>query len=127
MTMDEASNRYDIPINVLKEYESWGLCSTVKRVMGAWQYDDQDLERLSLIMVLHDVGFRKDEVEEYMRLVLEGETTRERRMRMLEERRVEALDEIHRREQKLEQLDYLRFRMQKEQKEQSERRPGDPK
>ena len=62
-----------------------------------------------------------------MRLVLEGETTRERRMRMLEERRVEALDEIHRREQKLEQLDYLRFRMQKEQKEQSERRPGAPK
>ena len=60
-------------------------------------------------------GFRKDEVEEYMRLVLEGETTRERRMRMLEERRVEALDEIHRKEQKLERLDYLRFQMKKEQ------------
>lgn len=124
MTIDEASERYQIPIEILREYEGWGLCGADS---ASWQCEKQDLERLSLIMVLHDVGFRKDEVEEYMRLVLEGETTRERRMRMLEERRVEALDEIHRREQKLEQLDYLRFRMQKEQKEQSERRPGDPK
>lgn len=124
MTIDEASERYQIPAEILREYEGWGLCGADS---ASWQCEKQDLERLSLIMVLHDVGFRKDEVEEYMRLVLEGETTRERRMRMLEERRVEALDEIHRREQKLEQLDYLRFRMQKEQKEQSERRPGHPK
>lgn len=62
-----------------------------------------------------------------MRLVLEGESTREKRLRILDDRRGAALDDIHRREQKLEQLDYLRFRMQKEQKEQSERRPGDPK
>lgn len=124
MTIDETSERYQIPAEILREYEGWGLCGADS---ASWQCEKQDLERLSLIMVLHDVGFRKDEVEEYMRLVLEGETTRERRMRMLEERRVEALDEIHRREQKLEQLDYLRFRMQKEQKEQSERRPGDPK
>ncbi len=124
MTIDEVSERYQIPAEILREYEGWGLCGADS---ASWQCEKQDLERLSLIMVLHDVGFRKDEVEEYMRLVLEGETTRERRMRMLEERRVEALDEIHRREQKLEQLDYLRFRMQKEQKEQSERRPGDPK
>lgn len=124
MTIDEVSERYQIPAEILREYEGWGLCGADS---VSWQCGKQDLERLSLIMVLHDVGFRKDEVEEYMRLVLEGETTRERRMRMLEERRVEALDEIHRREQKLEQLDYLRFRMQKEQKEQSERRPGDPK
>ena len=124
MTIDEVSERYQIPAEILREYEGWGLCGADS---VSWQCGKQDLERLSLIMVLHDVGFRKDEVEEYMRLVLEGETTRERRMRMLEERRVEALDEIHRREQKLEQLDYLRFRMQKEQKEQSERRPGAPK
>ncbi|HIZ40453.1 MAG TPA: helix-turn-helix domain-containing protein [Candidatus Anaerobutyricum stercoris] len=124
MTIDEVSERYQIPAEILREYEGWGLCGADS---VSWQCEKQDLERLSLIMVLHDVGFRKDEVEEYMRLVLEGETTRERRMRMLEERRVEALDEIHRREQKLEQLDYLRFRMQKEQKEQSERRPSDPK
>ena len=38
MTIQEASDRYQIPMNILKEYESWGLCGAVKKVMGAWQY-----------------------------------------------------------------------------------------
>ena len=29
MTMEEASRRYHIPVEVLKEYESWGLCGAV--------------------------------------------------------------------------------------------------
>ena len=49
MTINEASERYHIPVEVLKEYESWGLCDEVKKVMGVWQYDDQDIQRLSMI------------------------------------------------------------------------------
>ena len=52
MTMEETSNRYQIPIKILQEYESWGLCNAVKKVIGAWQYDDSDLENLSMIMTL---------------------------------------------------------------------------
>ena len=62
MTIDEASERYQIPIEVLKEYESWGLCGAVRKVVGAWQYDEEDLKRLSLIMTLHDVGFEPEEM-----------------------------------------------------------------
>lgn len=50
MTKQEASERYNIPIWLLDEYESWGLCQEVKKVMGSWQqYDDSDLEHLSMI------------------------------------------------------------------------------
>ena len=63
MTMKEASKRYQIPVKILKEYESFGLCGAVKKVMGEWQYDDQDIARLSMIMTLHDIGFDKGEVE----------------------------------------------------------------
>ena len=112
MTINEASERYQIPLEILKEYESWGLCGTVKKVMGAWQYDDQDLERLSLIMTLHDIGFKNDEVEEYMRLLREGEDTEKQRMEMLNRRRGIALDEIHFREKQLDRLDYLRDKIQ---------------
>lgn len=76
MTKQEAGERYGIPTRILEEYESWGLCSAVKKVMGAWQYDDTDLERLSVIMALHDIGFEKDEIEAYMRLLLEGRPPR---------------------------------------------------
>ena len=82
MTIQEASERYNIPMEILREYESWGLCGEIKKIMGSWQYDDTDLERLSLIMTLHDIGFESSEIEAYMRL-REQEGTDAQRMRML--------------------------------------------
>ena len=113
MTIDEASKQYCIPIKILKVYESWGLCGAVKKVMGAWQYDDTDIERLSTIMSLHDIGFTSQEVETYMRLLLEQEGTDRARLRMLDEKRRAALDDIHFREKQLERLDYLRHELRK--------------
>jgi hypothetical protein len=37
MTIDEVGERYNIPQEILREYESWGLCGTVKQVMRVWQ------------------------------------------------------------------------------------------
>ena len=115
MTIQEASERYQIPINILREYESWGMCGAVKKVMGAWQYDDSDLERLSVIMTLHDIGFSEEEVESYMRLLMEGDATGAERLRMLEKKRAVALDEIHFMERQLQRLDYLRHEIRKTQ------------
>lgn len=113
MTIDEASERYQIPIEILKEYESWNLCGSVKKVMGLWQYDDTDLERLSMIMTLHDIGFDKHEVEKYMKLLLSDEDTEEERLKILNEKRESELDEIHFKEIRLNRLDYLRFEINK--------------
>ena len=115
MTIEEASERYQIPMHILQEYESWGLCGAVKKVMGAWQYDDTDLEWLSTIMTLHDIGFTTEEVETYMRLLLETEHSQEQRLRMLNSKRGAALDEIHFKEHQLQRLDYLRHELIKEQ------------
>ena len=113
MTIEEASRQYHIPMKILREYESWGLCGAVKKVMGAWQYDDTDLERLSMVMTLHDVGFTSEEVEAYMRLLLEAEDSDLTRLNMLNRKRKAALDDIHFRERQLERLDYLRHELQK--------------
>ena len=107
MTRQEASERYHIPRSVLQEYEGWGLCS-------AGQYDDGDLERISTIMTLHDIGFTAEEVETYMRLLLEQPDSDRQRLRMMEEKRKETLDEIHFHERQLQRLDYLRHEIQKE-------------
>ena len=109
MTIDEVSKRYQIPEKILKEYESWGGCGAVKKVMGAWKYDDQDLEYLSLIMTLHDIGFEKEEIEIYMTLVLQGTESSKERLCILEKKRDSLLDMIHFQEKKLEHLDYLRY------------------
>lgn len=118
MTINEASEKYNIPIKILEEYEGWGLCGEVKKVMGMWQYDDTDLQRLSMIMTLHDIGFSNEEVETYMRLLLEKEDSKAERMEMLNKKRGSALDEIHFREKQVERMDYLRYEMRKD----SERR-----
>ncbi len=113
MTIDEASERYKIPIKILQEYESWGLCGEVKKIMGSWHYDESDIEQLSTIMTLHDIGFTNDEVEKYMRLLVAGVSTEAERMRMLETKRNGTLDEIHFKERQLDRLDYLRFEMKR--------------
>ena len=111
MTINEASERYHIPLVILQEYERWGLCGAVKKVMGAWQYDDTDLERLSMIMTLHDIGFENAETEAYMKLLLEPKNNSDQCLKMLEEKRRALLDDIHFREKQISTLDYLRYQI----------------
>lgn len=113
MTINEASERYNIPIKILQEYESWGLCGEVKKIMGSWRYDESDIERLSVIMTLHDIGFTNEEVKKYMQLLVNGKSTEKERLKMLSEKRNGTLDEIHFKEKQLDRLDYLRFEIQK--------------
>ena len=113
MTINEASERYKIPIKILQEYENWGLCGEVKKVMGSWNYDESDIERLSITMTHHDIGYSKDEVKKYMQLLLNGKSTEKERLKMLSEKRNGTLDEIHFKEKQLDRLDYLRFEIQK--------------
>ena len=77
MTIEEVSEKYCIPIKILKEYESMELCKTVKRVMGEWHYDDEDIKRLSMIMTLYETDFSKEDIDEYMQLILSGENDEE--------------------------------------------------
>ena len=91
MTQQEASEHYNIPVSILQEYKSWGLCDAVKKVMGVWQYDDEDLEWLSIILTLHDIGFTTEEAETYMRLLLEQPDSTKKRLRMVEEKRNKTL------------------------------------
>ena len=65
MTRQEASERYHIPLSILREYESWGLCGAAEPSYGVGQYGEDDLERLSAIMTLHDIGFTTEEAETY--------------------------------------------------------------
>lgn len=113
MTIHEASERYKIPFKVLQEYESWGLCGGGKKVMGAWRYDESDLECLSLILTLYDIGFTKEEIQKYLRLFSGGKSTEKERLKMLSKKRRGTLEELHRKQKQLDRLDYLRFEMQK--------------
>ena len=97
----------DRKIKILKEYESMELCKTVKRVMGEWHYDDEDIKRLSMIMTLYQTDFSKEDIDEYMQLILSGENDEEC-LKILSQKRKKALDKIHILEKQISNLDYLK-------------------
>jgi len=112
MTIYEVSKKYCIPIELLKEYESWKLYKTKKKEIGKWQYDEQDIEKLSMIMTLYDAGFCNQEIKQYMLLSLHTDT-KEKRISMLNQKRSNTLEEIHKREKQIEYLDYIKYEIQK--------------
>lgn len=114
MTMAQVSEKYQIPMEILREYESWNLGGEAKKILGARQYDDSDIKRLSIVLTLREAGFTGREAERYMKLLARGEATEAERLKMINDRRGGTLDEIHRKEKQLDRLDYLRFSMQRE-------------
>ncbi len=109
MTKKEASEKYNIPLDILDDYEKWNFCVKERDVDGSWQYDDKDLEILSLILTLQDMGFEKDEIREYVTLHLEGDITKAERINILRNKRNQTLDKIHYQEKCLDCIDYLKY------------------
>lgn len=104
MTFHEISKRYQIPVEILREYQCL-------KSEGSSLYDEQDITHLSMLVTLHSIGFQPEEAVAYMRLVLDGEETRLQRLQILTQKREETLKEIHKKETQLDQLDYLRFQI----------------
>lgn len=109
MIKNEASEKYNIPLEILEEYEKWNLCDEEKNVNGVGQYDDSDMRLIGIIMTLRDTGFNNKEIEQYMRLYLKGDKTSAERRRILKQKRQQTLDEIHFQEKRLDTLDYLQY------------------
>lgn len=105
MLKKEVAERYQIPTAVLKQYERW------VRKGAKDEYGDDDIARLSFMVTLYSVGFSAKEIETYLRLEVSEDTTGAQRLAMLERRRAGCLREIHRWEEILDKLDYLRHQI----------------
>ena len=114
MTINEVSEKYNIPMSLLLEYERLGLCESVKKVLEVFTYSEQDVERLSLIMTLQDIGFTKEEIIRYIDLVIQGKKTKADRKMMLVRIRECTLARIHKEHICIDQIDYLRHELEKE-------------
>lgn len=100
MTMTEVNTRFCVPIELMEKYEAWGI--------GSGDYTNRDLDQLSLMLTLRDIGFQSAQIEQYMRLVNTGDSG-PKRLAMLNAKRLEVLDQIHLKEKQLDCLDFLRY------------------
>lgn len=102
MTREEAERCCGIPKSILDEYEQLWHSGQPDH------YDERDIETLSLVVTLHDIGLSTQEVKVYMAAPHDSE-----RLQMLERLRQRELDQIHHAEQQLERVDWLRHEIRK--------------
>ena len=123
MTITEANKTYKIPIALLRWYAAeqteTGERNGNENEKGnainatAFHFSEEDIEKLSLIMTLQDIGFDKKEIKTWMRLQQDDRNSGAACLMMLNKLRSETLDAIHLKEKTLDRIDFLRYELQR--------------
>ena len=106
MTLNDAAKKFDLPLETLKKYISLGFIRENSNTDGTAQYKDSDFERLGLIDTLIQSGFTPEETKKYLALT-ENMGADETQIRMLKKQRRSLLNDIHKKQQLLDNLDYM--------------------
>ena len=123
MTITEASKTYKIPLALLRWYvmehageeEKIGNENENGNAINAaaFHFSEEDIEKLSLIMTLQDIGFDKKEIKTWLRLQQDDKNSCAACLKMLNKLRSETLDTIHLKEKTLDRIDFLRYELQR--------------
>lgn len=107
MTRNDLSCCCKITKEVLEEYDNSVFCGGVPKE----EYTECDIEMLSLISTLREIGFDSCERKEYLSLMKAGSQADDKKLKMLNYKRMRCLEEIHSKENQLEKLDYIRHKL----------------
>lgn len=117
MTLEEASRNYGIALDRLKYYEANGLLHGPKTADGIPDYPEEELLKVGQIRFLLDAGMAEDELRRFLELSdsSAGQSMpKEEQMKILRKCRFGLLDEIHKKQQALDRLDYFLHGLQDE-------------
>ena len=111
MNIKEVSEKFNINLVELENYENIGLFDDIKKVNGIGEYEDRDIEKLSKIVTLKKVGLELEEILRYMKLVEQGDLSKDERVRILNRKRQLILEDIHNKQKSIDCLDWLIYEM----------------
>ena len=111
MRIKEVSKRFNVSITALRYYEKVGLFEDVNRVNGIREYEDKDIERLSLILTLKNIGLSNETILKYIELNEQGAHTKKQQIQVLKLERQKLLDSIHNQQKNIDSLDYLIYQL----------------
>lgn len=107
MTLQEAAARFQVNIEKLEFYERNGLLECSHFINGAPDYTEDELRRVGLIHSLMKAGFDIDSLKKYFSLPAHDGADKKEKIRLLRKQRCRLLDEIHGKQQSLDELDYM--------------------
>jgi DNA-binding transcriptional MerR regulator len=107
MTIAEVAKKYGLSIDTLRYYERIGLIPPVMRNKnGIRVYGEGDCSAVEFVKSMRAAGMSVETLIEYMRLLQEGEQTRETRKTILRKQRELLMGRIAELQGTLEKLDY---------------------
>lgn len=101
MTIDEASKRFNMSADEIERYLEEGYIGKSGK-----ELNESDFEHIGLISTLLKTGMSRQDVCRYLEL-LKVQGTENERIRLLRTYRAELLDEIHKKQQSLDHIDYI--------------------
>lgn len=106
-SIGEVAKKTNISPSTLRYYEKEGLLPSVSRTdSGIRKFDDDDLDRLSVIECLKKTGMPIKKIKQFIDWCSEGDSTIKLRYEMFLERREETLRKIEELKHTLEMIDY---------------------
>lgn len=113
MTLEEAEKKFDLPPGRLKQYVSFGFIKSTGSTCGTTDYCAEDFERIGLIETLLSAGFSTEETKKFLHLT-ENMGTDEEQIRMLRKQRKSLLSDIHKKQQLIDNLDFMIWNKKKQ-------------
>ena len=106
-TVGEISKRVNIAPSTLRYYDKEGLLPFVERSKsGIRMFKDSDLEWLSIIECLKKTGMPIKEIKKFVDWCIEGDSTIEQRLELIDRRKEAVLKQIEQLKQTLDTLNY---------------------
>ena len=109
MTLEELGDRIHIEVKELEQYMRQGLLN-LEEIQS-----EERLEQLRLLDDLARLGLGIGELRQ-MNGLMEGSRTVENQLRLLKKWRFQMLDEIHGKQQSLDRLDYVIYKIREKNK-----------
>lgn len=113
MTFEEINRRYEVSLDTLHEFEEAGLFTNIKRIDQRYDFTDQDIENLSCILSLYQIGMDLHDVNFFLDLKRQGDKTKAERVFMLKKIREKALVDLHRKQKNLDCIDCMIYELKK--------------
>ena len=120
MTLQEASGKFHLNMDILLICEKNGLLKGRNMKDGTVDYQEGDLRQAFQFYFLSKAGMAPDTVKYFAALQMSEEDTSAEEIRLLRKCRFQLLEEIHEKQQMLDQLDYLAYEIKNRQRKQQE-------
>ncbi len=114
MTLEDASRRYGITMEKLKFYVSKGFLTRTTAKDGGPDYKEEDFIRIGQIHMLMEGGMKPEDLKSYLSLPEDNSADRSKKTLILRKCRGDLLEEIHRKQQILDRIDYCIYELKTE-------------